>query len=507
MPSVRWIAPWLLLLGCTSPAPEPPSFPAPDAFAVAGPGAPSLEYSDAELNEHCAYLDGGPTDEDHHNLAIVHDGWLWNPWSPEWGGGGMTAFDMTDPCAPVKVGEAEAPLMRESHSLAFGRVDGRDYVAVDYHEDVGEDEDPLGGVGFWDITDPTDPQWVSELALPGYLYPDSYLRLTLHTFWQGDYVYVAGAFNGVYVVDASDPLNPQLAAQHVFEGNMLVGSFHVVGDRAMAGFAGGTRTILADLSDPRVPVPLPNGDFNLRDGEGDEISYYFPNLSGRYALFARKHNGGGPVVYDLDVPGLPRFVADHFTEGGAGGYVFGQNGQLFQGDGDFGAVFDWEGTTITERTRFELRGDLDTVTPFGNIAIVAVDEGATEDQATAVVPWAATPDVVPPSVGWHRPADGDRNVATSVRIGLSLDETLEPRSAHAGSVRVWDEDLEPVAVQFNVQEGVVNASPVEPLQPDTTYFVQVPAGGLRDVSGNAIEQPVRFRFSTGGDLADWWDDE
>jgi len=498
-------APLLLLAAGCAPAAVAPQFAEPGDWAAAGPGVPSVDFAEAELGEHCAYLDGGADDEDHHNLAVVHDGWLLNPWSPEWGGGGLTVWDMSEPCAPTKVGEGAAPLMRESHSLAFAQIDGRDFVAVDYHEEVPGQE-AIGGVGFWDITAPTAPVWLSHLALPGYEYPDSYLRLTLHTTWQGDYVYVAGAFNGVYVVDARDPENPTLAAQHSFEGNMLVGSFHVVGDRALAGFAGGSRTILADLSDPLAPAPLPNGDFGLRDGEGTEISYYFPNLSGPYALFARKHNGGGPVVYDLDVPGQPRFVADHFTAGGAGGYVFGQNSHLFQGDGDFGTVYDWDGATITERLEVDLRGDLDTVTPFGNLAIVAVDEGADEGQATAVVPWDTAPDGVAPSIGWHRPADGDRFVATSARFGLSLDEMIEPRSAHPGSVRVWDEALQPLAVRFNVAENVVNISPKQPLEPDTTYFVEVPPGGLTDISGNALGEALRFRFSTGETLAAWWDE-
>ena len=37
----------------------------------------------------------------------------------------------------------------------------------------------------------------------GFYYPDAYKLVTLSVFWQHPWVYVAGADNGVYVVDAS----------------------------------------------------------------------------------------------------------------------------------------------------------------------------------------------------------------------------------------------------------------------------------------------------------------
>lgn len=55
----------------------------------------------------------------------------------------------------------------------------------------------------------------------------------------------------------------------------------------------------------------------------------------------------------------------------------------------------------------------------------------------------------------------------------------------------------PVAgVVIHTSYQVVNFTPVQPLAADTTYEVQLVAGGVHDVAGNAIA-PYSFRFSTG----------
>jgi hypothetical protein len=400
--------------------------------------------------------------------------------------------------------------MRESHSLGIGRVDGREYLAVDYLGEAGarggtgdddDDVDPPGGVGFFDITDPTAPFWASELALPGFDYPDSYTRLTLSVFWQGRYVYVSGAGNGVYIVDVTDPLEPVLAGQYRFTPGMLVGSFHVFGNTAMAATAGGTRTVLMDVSDPLDPQPILGGEFNVGDGQGRTRAYYFSNLGGKYGLFARKDTGGGPILYDLSDPGRPRFAGDGPSPDGDGGYVALQHEHVFIGDSNFGSVWDFtEERGAVEIGRIQLTGDFDTLVPIGNVAVASVDSGSLPGMATAVVPWSQEPDRRGPAVGMTSPRDGDTFQAPSSRIGFVMDEQIEPRSAHAGSVRVWSLDGMAVPGTFHVQEAVVNFVPDAPLSPDTTYVVELPAGGLTDLSGNPTPSDWSMRFSTGADV-------
>jgi hypothetical protein len=487
------------LLGCAPPESWQPRFPEPDAWSTTGPGASTTAFDEAELFEPCGYLAGGPQDQDHHNLSVIHDGLLLHPWAPEWGGGGITLYDLSEPCAPTKVGEAFSPLMRESHSLGLAHLDGRDLVSVDYHEDTGDPENPLGGVGIWDISDPTAPLWLSQLALPGYMYPDSYLQLTLHTFWQGPYIYVSGAFNGLFIVDASDPSAPFLAAQYHFEPNLLVGAFHVVGDRGMASFAGGSRTVVVDLSDPLAPQPLPRGDFETEDVDGTARTYYFSNLWGQYAVFARNSEGGGPLVYDVWREAGPRWAGELLEPDGDGGYVFGHEDMLFVGNSEFGNLYDASDlSAITMVAQVDIPGDLDTVSPIGNLAVVSVDDDAVPHQASALVPWQAAPDRRPPTLGFHRPLADATAVPATVRVGLSFDEMIEPRSVHPGSVRLWSPTTQEVAdCWFNVQENVVNVTPKAPLSPDATWVVELPAGGVADASGNALDADLRFAFATG----------
>lgn len=474
-------------------------FPAPDSFdPPAGPGAPDLTFTEADLFTPCGYVIGGDGDAQHHNLSVIHDGYLVHPWAPESGGGGISFLDVSDPCSPVVVGQAWADGMRETHSLAFGldATGEREFLAVDY---IGADPDgDIGGVGFWDVTDRTAPLWVSELGFDGFHYPDAYVAVTLSTFWQGPYVYVSGGFMGVFVVDASDPTMPVLVDRVIFDG-LLVGSFHVVGNVALVASAGTARTAVVDLSDPQVPELFPNGAFEVLDGVGAITNYYFSNLGGDHAWFARKQGGGGFIAYDITDFANPVFDAELFTADGSGGYVFQAEDHLFVGDSNFGSVYDITDLhEAVEVGRFQLQGDLDTVTPISNVALVSVDSGAMEGQATAVMPWRTAPDESGPTAGFHSPADGEVFVATTGRVGLVFDEMVERKSVFEGSFRVADETGQPVPGTFNVQESIVNFTPTDGLELNTTYTVTVPAGGITDISGNSTEEEVSWQFSTGG---------
>lgn len=482
-----------VLFACT---PQPHTYPDPGAWGpTAGPGAPKRSYTEEELWTACAYLEGGEGDAEHHNLVGLIDGYLYMPWAPESGGGGLSVFDFSDPCAPVLLGETWADGFRESHTLATGVVGGRRYLAVAYHVD-GD----TGGVGFFDISDPTAPAWASSLELPAYSYPDAYFRVVLSTFWVGDYVYAGAGLNGVFVIDVTDPLQPALLGQHAAVGHM-VGPVQVIGDLAVVSSGGLARTILYDLSDPEVFEPIAGGDFDTVDAVGEVRKYYFSNIGGHYGLFARNSNGGGPIVYDLSDPSNPTWVSDAPSVGGDGAYVFQQNDHLFLGDSNFGTVYDFSDPTApTPIGEVNLQGDLDTVTPVGNVVVVSVDDGAASGQATAVIPWSTTPDTQGPRLGWARPPDGAVWVPTSTRIGVAMDEAIEPISAFEGSFRVWTAQGEPVPGRFYVQDTLINFVPDAPLAAETTYVVEVPAGGLADGSGNRVQQSTWWSFSTGPEL-------
>jgi hypothetical protein len=255
------------------------------------------------------------------------------------------------------------------------------------------------------------------------------------------------------------------------------------------------------MTDPLGFEPIAGGDWLAQDSEGGQANYYFANTGGKYALFARKDTGGGPVIYDLSSEGGPQFVGDVNQEDADGGYVFRQNSHLFQGESNFSAIYDFsDPSQPTELHRIELTGDLDTLTPIGNVAIASVDNGAQSGQSTAVVPWTQDPDCTGPSAELTSPSSGALWVDLSSRIGLSFDEMVEPRSVHPGSLRVWTHSGEAVSGRFYTQENLVNFVPDSQLLADTTYIVRVPAQGIIDTTGNPTEQSFEFRFSTGGEL-------
>ena len=216
----------------------------------------------------------------------MHDGYLWMPWAPEDGGGGITVFEFDDPCNPIKVSEVYEEGMRESHTMSFSRVgeEGIPRRGLSTADDVG-------GIGFWDVTDPSNPVWVSELELPDYSYPDAYFRVALSTFWQGDYLYVSAGLNGIFVVDVTDPLTPTLVHQHREVGH-LVGSFHVIGNLALSSSAGLAQTFLYDMSDPLGFEPISGGNWLTQGADGGQANYYFANTGGQYALFAKTREAG-----------------------------------------------------------------------------------------------------------------------------------------------------------------------------------------------------------------------
>jgi len=476
-------------------------YPPPDAWpGNHGPGGPAVGFSEDELYVNCAYLTGGRTDFDHHNLVVMFDGYLLLPWAPEFSLGGITFFDVSDPCNPQLVGAGTSDTMRETHSIGFANY-GESWYAVVNQKRPGLLQGN-GGIQFWDVTDPTLPVAVADLELPGFAYPDAYARVTLSVFWQVPYVFVAGADNGAYIVDASDPTAPQLVAQHHFEPTLRAGQVQVVGDWMFASAAEGPRTVFVDVSVPETPQPIAGADFELVDSTGTTREAYFSNVGGGYMYYAIKNGMGGLLIYDVHDPGAAVY-AGHFDSGGNGGYVFVKGDRAFVGESDFAAIYDVaDPAAITQVAQLDLEGDLDTITPIGNVAVLSVDADGMPDQASAIAPWSTEVDTVPPRVVWSVPSDGANDLAPTSRVGVVFDEMVDVKSAWVGSVRVYREGVDPaigrVDGHISVQENIVNFAPLEPLEAGTSYVLEIPAGGIVDYNGNPIADAFSIGFTVAG---------
>lgn len=477
--------------------PMPRPYPAPDAWTPnAGPGGPAVSFTADQLGEHCAYMSAGAEDRDHHNLVAMWNGYLVMPWAPDAGNGGLSMYDFSDPCNPVEVGRGASVEMRETHALGFAEVDGRAWTITAHLKTIFE-----GGVQFWDLTDPTAPFAAGALNLDGFAFPfDAYRRVTFGAFWQFPYAYVGGAQTGIYVVDATDPTAPTHVSTYGFDPVAQVGQVHVIGNLVVASTAEGSRAMLLDSSNPGELQPIPGGDFTVVDGDGNPRENYFSNVSGGYMYFARKDGGGGLIIYDIRDPSNPTFVGD-ITSPGNGGYVFIKDNLVFAGEGSIASVYDVsDPANITLVTTLTMQGDLDTITPIGNVVVLSVDDEPSPDQGSAVVPFEMEVDTKSPEVTWSVPSDGASGLAVTSRVGVTFSEFIDPRSAWEGSVRVYEEGVDPALGRVDgwvsAQDTVVNFWPKRPLKSGTRYVFELPANGVTDYNGNALETPFTLTFET-----------
>lgn len=505
--SARRIAPALVLLsalGCggedtqgTGPQPlvcsAPPTVALPASPAATtpwrGPGGPAQTYATDALGVNCAFLDGGPDDDvDHHNTVTMLDGYLVMPWAPEWGGGGIATFTFSDACAPKPVGQGFSFLMRETHAAGFYRKDGWKAVV-----------NALNGIEIWDLEKPEAPVAVSELKFQGVFWPDAYARVVLSVFWQAPYIYVAAADNGIYVVDASDPLAPVPIAKRTFDPPLRASAIFAVGNLLAVMAAEGSRTTLLDISDPARPTPIPGGTYEITDGAGTPTEAYHGHLNGDKAFYARKSKGGGVIIYDIANPETPTYLGDYHSPMGNGGYVFVKEGVAFVGEGHFAEAIDIsDPTKPTLLKQFNLIGDLDTAVPIGNMVVLSVDDKAEENKGSAVAPFKEGPDTLGPEVTMVNPKNGATALPLTSRVGLTFSEFVDIGSLWEGSFIVRKEGTqEPLKGHYSGQEGIVNFWPEAPLEPLTTYEVVVPKGGVVDFNGNPVAVEFRSTFTTG----------
>ena len=473
--------------------PEPLTFPEPADHPARWAEAPPRSFAASELMVQCAELDGGPESWNTHNLIMPYRGYLVLPWASEWGDGGLSLFDMTDPCQPEKVADSFADHMRETHAIGFLHLPEGDPHAGDYAVVNG-----WHGVIIWDVSDPTAPVQLSEVTIDGVSWPDAYARVAFSVFWQYPYLYLAASDNGLYVIDTTNPAEPEVLTHAPFDPVLRAGGVFVMGTEMLVVSAEQTEAALLDVSNPTDPQLHPGGRFTVRSGDGEAREVYAGNMVGKHAIFARKSAGGGPIVYDITDPTAPTYVGDYHEADGNGGYIYGHEGFLFVGNSHSGDVYDArDPAKVTKVARGDLAGDLDTFVPFGNVAVLSVDDEAEDQLASIVVPWREQPDERGPMVERTVPADGDVGVATTARIGIGFDEIIEPITVHLGSLRVSDPDGAPVDGWGSAQEATAHWVPKEPLQPQTTYTVEVMADGISDVNGNPVADTLSFSFTTG----------
>lgn len=138
--------------------------------------------------------------------------------------------------------------------------------------------------------------------------------------------------------------------------------------------------------------------------------------------------------------------------------------------------------------------------PVGNLVLGSGSNGTIDGDRSSIVLHQAEPDRRAPTVGFHYPLKGAKNLPVTSRVGLVIHETLEPVTVNPSNLIIRPVGGSPIGTMVTYKDNdVINVAPLSPLLPNTTYEFVLPGGGIRDAAGNGI-QPFCFRFSTGNSL-------
>ncbi|MCO4771259.1 MAG: Ig-like domain-containing protein [Deltaproteobacteria bacterium] len=399
-------------------------------------------------------------------------------------------WDIADPFAPRQLSTFDSPYNiseAESHQVATRHTaEGRWQVVTISG----------WGVDLWDVTDPEAPELLSAVLLDGIDYGDN-SEAVWGVAWQGDTVWVGGTNTGLHVLDTTDPRNPTLVQRipTTAFGGISAGPLWAVGDvLVMTTPKDHAGIVTLDISDPQAPAVL---DFVVPE----EDSY----IGGLYGT--NMHLLSPFRTYDvLTDPANITLLGSYETESTE--YLSFGDGKAFVGrlrpnpgayELDLADPNTYAEVAYLEGRRDDIAQGFFTddqfTLPVGNLLVLGDDE--TRYGAVLVVR-ALQSDSVPPRVSAIRPADGSTGVSTRARIGVSLTDQIDLRSATQESVILRPAlGGPPVTGDWDLTHTVLGFSPHEPLDADTAYEIVLPAGGLQDISGNGLALEATAAFSTG----------
>jgi DNA-binding beta-propeller fold protein YncE len=457
--------------------------------ALDGPGLSKITFSSSELFTPIGLIQpqtiGGALRG--IGLTTMHKGWLATIPAADSGKspGGFAFYDISNPRAPVLISKKDVPSLREAHGFARtapGAYPG-DYVVLQ----AG------AGIEFWDWTDVRNPTLLKAMSLPGVAFSD-YDVGAWWLAWQAPFVYVAGSGNGIFVVDATDPRNPTLVKQIPTSqiGGFRIHPLFVVGNLLVAtsaDFSGSSTGMLTmDVSDPRNPTVIKT----QKDGFPIFYSAFF-NGNMLIGLGFRDHQ---VHVWDMTNPAVwPKIGAIGGMDRPA--YATVQDGHALVGDehnfvkinlatNPFTIV--GRGTSgITNRSE-------DIATPLGNVVVMSNDHPT----ASAIIVHKTSPDNTGPSVTMVNPANNATNQRTTSRVGITLSDWIELRSVNNTTFIVRPVGGSALAGKYSGEQGILNFWPNQPFVAGTTYEVVIPAGGIKDFSGNGVPTQFTSRFTIAG---------
>jgi hypothetical protein len=402
--------------------------------------------------------------------------------------GPLHVFDVSDPRSPKLLKRFTSPetaQLRELHAMPVAMIDGRDYLVMP----------SVAGVQFFDFTDPLNPKAAGKLALEGVSGGD-YDNAAWMVSWAWPYVYVGGTGNGIYVVDARDPMQPQLTTriQQGELGGFRIGPVYAAGNYVVATGMDGTPTkaSVIDVGNPAMPFLLATGqapkpmysalvigDRIYGSGEGGQYSFLKWNRDSVSAI-------GGSLQLGKD----------------KGGYCTYQDAFIFCGQSSEGyrKIDVHDETSFKEVASADIPtsgADTDFATVLGNLVYLGNDHGS----GAAFFAHQMAADTTPPKLLKGYPEDGSLQQPLTTRVTLFFSDELALDSITPQNIVVRAADGTAVDGVFSHSSfNAVSFGAKAPLKADTTYEVVLTKGGVTDLALNPIADQGILRFSTGATI-------
>ncbi len=465
---------------------------------------PNQDYSIEQLflPTHEGYLKQG-TGTGFQNQSHAHDGFVVVA-----GNGTHMFVDISDPFSPKVLQVVKSPYRtedigdqhdqeQEGHTVSFAKYpDGKAYMVT------------IGGKGIdiWDVSDiASGVTHVISQDLPGINYGDVDGAIW-GLAWQGNYIYVGATNNGLYVIDASEPLNLKDAVSPItpnaFESisnshwnNLKVGPVFPLGNLLAFGTpknSGGIATL--DISEPGKPLTLDTRSC----GENAYITWFY----GQW-MFCEED------IRIFDVVSDPNNIQHIVTAGGPPSeYMSFGDDHLFLGAlrPDAG-VYKYDISDIndpvligkvTNPASHHLEDDQFSI-PIGNLIYIADDE---HDRGSFVAVHATEADTTPPRIIYANPVNGSNDMPLTTRIGVSFSDQIDLNSVNLNTFILRTAAVNGVPAgpalngYFGINHTLVHFSPLHPLLPNTKYELLFPHGGVSDLVGNGLEQTYSYSFTT-----------
>ena len=429
----------------------------------------------------------------HHGQPIVLNGYLGLMGNEE-----FWFWDITDPTKPKKLGEFFTPNREptggekkegeaKSHTVSLARYGDKFYLVTTGGH----------GVDIWDVTSQTSIKHVKQIKLDGINYGD-FTAAVWGLSWQGDYIYVGATDQGLFILDAHDPLNVTVVKRLPTSafGNVSAGPVDAIGNtlvittpKESAGIA------TMDISDPVNPRYLDS----IKPTTKSYIGAFY-----RRFVFLQFPVRVWDVLTDPSEIGAANMPLGTLTTADSEYMSFSDNfmflGHLRPNGGasKIDVSDPAKGMSIKSRVwgrldRGGINDDQFTIA-IGSHLVMGDDEAPY--QGTVIGIHSATPDKAPPVVDTVIPKDKATGQDVKSRVGITFTDNIELATVNAASFIVRPVGGAPLKGKWGSRMTVLNFDPDEDLKPATTYEVVLPKGGITDLVQNGIAEEFKSTFTT-----------